>query len=352
MTEKIPSFKKEIDDIHVPTEKLDEIIINTVKEASEKRKRPIRKKALYSTGAAIIAFGLLLGSAAISPAMANVVAQIPIIGSIFSGSGDRGLVQVSEQGLTNVIGESQVVGGTAITIDEVFYDETRFSIGFSIESEESLEEYYLSSGPDFTINGETVSWGGSYKETEVTPTYRTGLVHVDPLKKLPENFLLDLTFHGKDGKQWDFSLPIQTQTDVKFVAIDHEQKAGGIDLHVTDVKISPAGLLFTFQAESEKMDYLASYLEFKAVDEEGNEIVSHSGGSEGHINKGKEHVTGNRLFDPVDAHVKQLTITPYLMLPTDGGGIEFDQDGNEKEIEFKSRKGEEIEFESFIVQLP
>ena len=62
MIDKIPSFKEEINAIHVPVDKLDAIILKTVQEIIPKRKKPLRRKIVYSMAAAVVAFGLLIGS--------------------------------------------------------------------------------------------------------------------------------------------------------------------------------------------------------------------------------------------------------------------------------------------------
>ncbi|MFE4243261.1 hypothetical protein [Peribacillus butanolivorans] len=40
-------------------------------------------------------------------------------------------------------------------------------------------------------------------------------------------------------------------------------------------------------------------------------------------------------FDPISEDIKELTITPYLALPTDGGGVELDENGEYRELDFK-----------------
>src|SRR5699024_6146776 len=97
---------------------LDTIIANTVheQESAQKETRSIRRKLMLSIGAAVATLVLIIGSATVSPVMANFVSHIPVIGSIFSESGDRGLKQVSELGLTEVIGESKTVNGNTMTI--------------------------------------------------------------------------------------------------------------------------------------------------------------------------------------------------------------------------------------------
>lgn len=350
MREKIHFFKNEIDSIPVPTEKLDAIIAKTVGEAAMNRKPRRRQKVLYGAGAAVIALGLLVSSAAVSPAMASIVSKIPIVGSIFAESGDRGLKQASEQGLVTTVGKPQAVAGISITIDEVFYDGTRFSIGYSLKSEKPIGELYLR--PELTINGESIGFSGSSEEDRKTDTYRTGILEIDSPAPFPENSKLGLTFHAEDGKRWDFSIPVSVQNTVKLVPVGHKQQAGGIELTVTNVKIGPAGMLVTFDAVSKNTNYLPSYLEFKVVDQSGKEIVSHSGGSQGKTIDGKEYITGSRLFDPIGSDVKELKITPYLSLPSGGGGVQIDEKGKETKQNARLKRGEEIKFNSFTVTLP
>lgn len=352
MTKEIQSFKKEIDDILVPHDKLEAIIVKVVEETAPKRISSIRKKVWYGASAAVITFGMVLGSAAFSPAMAGILSKVPIIGSIFSESGDPGLAQVSEQGLTNVVRESQAVGDTTLTVDEVFYDGTRFTISYSLESERAHGESYLSSGPDLTINGEPINFSAGYEETPVTANFRTGILDIAVSEDLPEDdFELGLTFHGEDDKRWNFTIPITVHADVTRVAIDHQQQAGGIDLTVSDLKMGPTRALITFHTISKEDNWLSSFLEFKVVDERGNEIKSYSGGSQGELIGEKVYTTGSHFFDPISDDVKELTFIPYLDLPADGGGVEIDEDGNKTELEFELSQGEDIQFDSFTVPL-
>ncbi|MGG4443613.1 DUF4179 domain-containing protein [Brevibacillus fortis] len=355
MREKIHAYKEQVDRIPVPTEKLDAIIAQTVQQAAPKRKGLNKRKLVYSTGAAVVALGVLFSSAAVSPAMANLVSKVPLIGSIFATYGDSGLKQASEKGLTTAIGESQDVDGHAITVNEVYYDGTRFTIGYTLETKQAVGEHYLGSSPDLTVNGKAFGYAGSSKHTQITPTLATGIVDIDAINGLPEAFKLGLSFHGEDGKQWSFSLPISSRTDTKRIPIHHQQQAGVIDLTVSDITMGPAGLVVGFQAISEEIGYLSSYLEFKVVDEKGNELGAYSGGSQGKKSDGKEYLSGTRRFDPVTTDVKELTITPYLSLPAQGGGVEIDDQGGESVVkpamETMKKLGKDIEFKTFTVTL-
>ncbi|MFS0577389.1 DUF4179 domain-containing protein [Sporosarcina sp. 179-K 3D1 HS] len=354
MTDNIPTFKEEIDEIPVPMDKLDAIIATTIAEHAPKRKRSIRKKMGYAVGAAAVAFGLLIGSASVSPVMANFVSQIPIIGSIFSESGDAGLVQVSNLGMTQMVGASKTSRGDTLTINEVFYDETRLTVSYSLETKEPLGELYFTRGfPDVSINGKSPSsYGGSLQETDVTPNYRTGLFSIDASTDLPDEFTLGLRFEGTDGQRWKFKIPVKAQTNVDVVTLDETQQAGDISLAVTELKISPAGLLIRFNAEAEENFFLTSNIDFKVVDDLGIKLGSHSGGSQGTLKDGREFFEGNRLFDPVSADARKLTITPVAQHASGGGGVEIAEDGSETKLEFTPYTGEPIEFKSFTVELP
>ncbi|MDD1505405.1 DUF4179 domain-containing protein [Lysinibacillus sp. CNPSo 3705] len=355
MTDKTRLFKEEINNIHVPTEKLDAIILNTFQGNVHKRKRSKRNKMLYSVSTAAVAFILLISSATVSPAMANIVSKIPIIGTVFSESRDPGLEQVHDQGLTNILGATKSVGQTSITLDEVFYDETRLTIGFSMTSENPIGEFYLSSGPQLTINGKAFSHAGTYSETEISPTKRTGIINIDSnsIDDLPEAFTLGVTFTGEDGKQWDFLNPVSKKSKVQSVAINHTQEIKGIELTVSDLKVSPAGMQFIFNAKSEKINYLSNgNIDFKVVDDKGNELMSHSGGSEIQIINGMENMTGARLIDPIRDNVKTLTVIPYIKFHNGGTSVEVDNEGNETKTELKPFEGTDFEFESFTVTLP
>ncbi|MGE7664804.1 DUF4179 domain-containing protein [Ureibacillus composti] len=353
MTDKTRLFKEEINNIPIPTEKLDAIILNTFHETENKKKNPKRSKMFYSLSTAAVAFILLVSSATVSPVMANIVSKIPIIGMVFSESGDRGLDQVNEQGLTNVLDTTKSVGQTSITLDEVFYDETRLSIGFVITSDEPIGEFYLSAGPTITINGKAFTNASTYKETGISPTQRAGIINIDSFDDLPETFTLGVAFTGEDGKQWDFSTPISKKTKVQSVVINHTQEVGDIELTVSDLKVSPGGLQFSFSANSEQINFIPNaYLDFKVVDEEGNELVSHSGASKMQKVDGKEYYTGDRLIDPTKDNVKKLTVTPYITFSQVVTSVEVDPDGNESKPETKTFDGTDIEFESFTVTLP
>lgn len=74
-------FKKDVNRIKVPEEKLDLAVESAIKRAKKKKWSPA-KKVSYICSAAVIVFGLLVASAFISPGMAKVMANVPYLDHI------------------------------------------------------------------------------------------------------------------------------------------------------------------------------------------------------------------------------------------------------------------------------
>lgn len=353
MTEKIPFFKNQINDIPVPTEKLDKIILKTVEEHAVKRKRSLRRKFTYSASAMIASIGLLIGLATVSPATASVLAKLPIIGSIFNEFGDPGLAKMSDLGLTQIIGESKTIGDKTLTIDEVFYDGSRFTLSYSLESKKPMSEDYIDS-MDFLVNGEPIAYGLGNELNESVPTHYTGIVTIHSMKDLSEEFSLHAVFKGAEGEKWEFLFPVQTQPNVQTIVTNYEQEVAGIHLSVTEIVNGPSGLKLKYKKvlkEDALLQQLSNVIEFRIKDDMGNEIVHNTGSSFGSSEEGTIYIEGNDIFNPISEDVKELTISPYFNLPKEGKITEIDEEGNEMILDLKQFENSELSFDSFTVSL-
>lgn len=346
MTDKIPSFKEQIDEIHVPMEKLDDIIFKTVQEHAPKRKKSWRSKVVYSASAAVVAFGLLVGSATVSPVMAEFVSKIPIIGSVFSESTDAGLAQVSELGFTQIIGEAKKVDDKILTIEEAFYDGVRLSVSYSLASETPIESDYFSSGPGFRIDGQAYHSTILRSLKDITPTYHTGFLNVEIEEELPDQFTLDLVFGGKRSERWEFSIPIQSATNVKTIEINHQQQVAGVNVTITEVSSGLGGLKLSYEAStSEEVSFFTSSLAFYIEDELGNEIAHYSG-----VGQGTDKILqGYQWFNPINEASKQIKITPYFRFPEEMYNEAHDEVAKKLIKEFEAFEHET--FESITVDL-
>ncbi|UTR12720.1 DUF4179 domain-containing protein [Evansella sp. LMS18] len=315
-----------------------------------------KRKITYGLCSAAAVFGLLVGSSYFSPALASSLSQIPIIGSVFGNSDLISLQQAQKSGLTSEIGETQTVDGISVTLGEVLYDQNNITIGLVIESDKELEDFYFGAGMDFTINGKNPSGStGSYGEENLSETTRTAIQEINVTEEMPEEFELGLMLHGQKGETWYFSTPVEQITDIRKISVQHTQTVDGLTITVPEMSISETGVSIAYESVEEETDFDLSRggnIEFHVVDQNGNDINGRSGGASGERVKDKIEFRSSKQFDPLDSSVRELTITPYLVIPSGGGGVEIDENGKETELEFKGPLIKPVEFDSFKVRIP
>ncbi|MBM4761289.1 DUF4179 domain-containing protein [Bacillus sp. B15-48] len=317
-------------------------------------RRPNRKrKILYALSSVAAVFGILVGSSYYSPTLASSLSQLPIIGSVFGNSDLIGLQQAQKNGLTNEIGETQTINGISVTLAEILYDQNNITIGLFIESDKELDQFYFGAGMNFVINGKNPTrYTGSYGEDILSATTRTAIQEINVTEDIPEKFELGLMLHGENGETWYFSTPVEKITDIHKIPVQHSQTVDGLTLYVTEMSVSETGVSIAYKSSEVETDFELSRggnIEFLVVDQDGNEITGRSGGASGE--RVKDHImfTSNKQFDPIDSKVTELTITPYLVIPSAGGGVEIDGNGNERQLEYKGNSIKPVEFESFTV---
>jgi len=323
--------------------------------ASPLKKTRAKRKITYAFCSVAAVFVLLIGSSYYSPALANSLSQIPLIGSIFGDSDLIGLQIAHKDGLTSEIGETQTKNGISVTLKEILYDQNDISIGLIIESQEELDDLYFGAGMDFTIDGKRPKTStGSYGEEILSPTTRTAIQEINITDELPESFNLGLVLRGEKGEKWRFSTPVEKIASIHKIAVNHNQIVDGVELSVTELAISQTGMSLTYESSEKGTDFDRSrggYIEFRVTDQDGNEIDGRFGGVTGELIKDRIVFKSNKKFDPLPADVTELTITPYLVIPTAGGGVEINEDGEETKLDWKGDEIEPLEFEAFTVQL-
>jgi hypothetical protein len=327
-------------------------------ELNENNKIQNKKRTfMYTLGSIAAAFVILIGFSHQSPALASSLSKIPIIGSVFGDSDLIGLQHAQEKGLTSQIGETKTINGISITLDEVLYDQNNITIGLIMESEKQIVDDYFGAGMDFTIDGMAPSGAsGSYGEEVLSATSRTAIETITVTEEMPSEFDLGLSLQGDSGENWYFSFPVNQVKDIKEIPVQHTETVDGVQLNVTEFSYGTSGASVSFKS-SEDATFVdkgrgrAASIEFKMEDQDGNEIKSHSGGVIGERVKNQMIYTSNKQFDPIDTDVTEVTITPYLSLPTSGGGVE-DDNGKQKQLDLKWGSLKQIEFESFQVKLP
>lgn len=145
------TFEEQVDRIPVPEKKLDFAIESAIQRGKKKR-WSFAKKASYSTVAAAVLFFLFIGSAFVSPTMAEVASKLPFLSQIFESKPIFQIVaeELQKEYEVDAIGMSynpKKEFTVAVTGSEDYYDRVNEEI------EERVEDILASRGYDaFAIN--------------------------------------------------------------------------------------------------------------------------------------------------------------------------------------------------------
>ena len=133
-------FKEAMNEIPVPTKELDAILADAFQQEKKQRKSPFKRMVKYTTAAAILSIGLI-SSAYVSPAFANFVTQIPIVGQAFDYFiSQEGYYQAYEE-ISTDIGLVEESNEIEIIIEQAFYDGSTVTLSFVLQAEEDLGSF-------------------------------------------------------------------------------------------------------------------------------------------------------------------------------------------------------------------
>jgi len=204
---------------------IDDVLNNLPETATPTNERMVRtkpkKKRLVAkslVAAAVISFGVI-GSGFISPTMAQMLKEVPIIGSIFSNSEDRSLTIIDEQDLASTLNQTVTDQGITLTITETYFGGGRLVIAYTIESEEvELERVVKGRGVPLhynaLIDGEQFSHSTTFEQS-VDEGVAKGIIDmsIGLESELSEKPVLDLKVKEIAGVtgSWNFTLPIDLE---------------------------------------------------------------------------------------------------------------------------------------------
>jgi len=199
-------FSKGIDDL------LDQLPDSPQQPIVNKPKRnKWMMKGLIAT--AVVSFGII-GSGFVSPAMAQVLKEVPIIGSIFGGSSDSSIQIIDEKGLASQLNETVTNNGVSLTITEAYFGGGRLVIAYTVEADK-IELQTIEKGHgvpisfDALLNGQRFDYMSDF-EQRVENGVATGIIDMSvglehPLLDQPTLFLNINEVSGIKGS-WNFEL--------------------------------------------------------------------------------------------------------------------------------------------------
>jgi hypothetical protein len=298
---------------------------------SKKTFRPW-KKAGVAAASAVVLSTCVLGTAFVSPAMAESLKQVPGVGKVFNLIGDLGLQTADEKGITQASTAEASQDNIKLKISEIIFDGTRLSLALEREGGAETEEPLAAqlAKTDLFIDGKPLnakpgSIGGPIGNSSST------IVNFTDIQGLPDQFELTVKVQLQ-GSEEPFQLvtPV-VKTASQNIVLKPEARAENEVLRfiVNKVEITPATVAIetTYTQLVDKLpdpyvDPASSIqtFEYDVADEQGHllEFISAEGETLEVDHPQKLHT----LFAPFDEMPENIVIKPYVFKYTPDGKIQ------------------------------
>ncbi|MWV42489.1 DUF4179 domain-containing protein [Paenibacillus sp. HJL G12] len=291
--------------------------------------RRLRKLTLATAAAAVIGLGVF-GSAFVSPAMAEALKNMPLVGSLFSAiETDIGLRTAGSLGLTNQVNNAAAYEDVKLEVSESVYDGTRaaFLIHVTAPNVENgiynngRKEMKLSSAIEnvfFTVDGEAQDEGLNFGSAGEASPNTLVFEHVMKPGEAPDSFNGAVTIK-MDGIDHEFIVEIPfRKAAVQAIEAkpDTRASAGDLTFEVSDVSVTPITARLKTAVTLAGAETL-TWDEEKRLTRIGIAVYDDQGRRLPALN-GKGKIDGNRLvFDRRYATTSGtstfLTVKPFLI---------------------------------------
>ena len=318
------------------------------KKIKDKKNKNIIKYG--STASALVLVGLM-GINTVSPTFAE---NIPVIGSIVQGLNEKMGIYGDYEEYSQMVGKSVTDKGITFTINEVMADESRLIIGYTVKSDNKLEnkefEGHFSYIEDFKINGKRISGGGGSLGDYVDEYTYVGSHSVDISRvDIPEEFKVNLNISEimQTKGKWKIAFSGSKEEISKNSTVFKPSQKVEFDdstVIVDRVEFSPLGTYISLSGDYKIKPDESAFSTFEydywlAFDDQGVELTSNGIGGGGNS---KKDFYSQMTYVKVDHIPKYLTILPLKIIPTGGGGVSFDADGKETHFEMETKEPTQV----------
>lgn len=295
-----------------------------------------------STATAAILGVTLLASGFVSPAIADALKQIPVLGQIYSLWGEKNLdpgVQQAEDFITNV-NQSVTHGDVTMNIPTLLFDGTRILMnlttpGNRLASEPNSPPSDANKGAvdkfEVLYKGQPLLWSYEHMDGETASSIMVQVLNTyyEPSTttqtvQFPDQFDLtvNITLKGYDVP-FEFVLPVTTSTPVTALTSEETKHHDNINLQISKVEITPITTQVSIEYKTKPgqsvEEMLASIpskykganggviaLQFDIVDERGVQLKP--------VGAHPVSESYNVHFEPFKTIPSTVTIKPYLVV--------------------------------------
>jgi Domain of unknown function (DUF4179) len=292
-----------------------------------------KNKWLIPVAGLFLGMFLLIGTGFVSPTMAQILNNLPYVGSIFGFIGDSGVKEANQQGLTQQLDQTVTDQGITVSLKEGYYDRLNLSIGFTVTFPPDGNRFQHIENLSYNLGGGTIN--RSFTAEDAKNGYLLHWRHAggntyygtfQPFltEELPEDFTLQLALHKMGGVEgaWSFEIPLSRKLADEVTKVTEPKVSGqarGFTLTVEKIVRTPSTTRITFGVEGEGDFYKLS------VDEKVNQIMllsddirvfDSSGGSLSSITDKNGNIRGGIVgdtrftkdFHPISTDSRSMTI--------------------------------------------
>lgn len=347
-------IRRSFEKVQPPAESYSELIMNRIDQTAVKH--GLLKRAMITLSAAAVIGICTIGAGFVSPAWADTLKQLPLLGGIFEHTEDPGLKLAAVQGMTTAPALSVTQDGVTLSITEAFYDGTRLALGFE---RSGINEERVLAAPDALENGglDSAAKGLLGIPTVTLPSgepvgfgsMSTGDVNGQPNTLLLElNALHNTASYGDDitvnvsvpvaqvKEPFIFQVPLKKVTE-GIISLSPYQGASrdAFKYTVTKLELTPVSIRMVITSTGEVPvapeqtgDYAPTEVFYELADDAGNIAdPQHWGYSPA---KAIRHPIVDNLYDAFPQVPKTITVRPYTCTFDENMNLLTDADGERK----------------------
>ncbi|MEK4485637.1 DUF4179 domain-containing protein [Psychrobacillus sp. FSL H8-0484] len=323
-------FKEAINEIPVPSKELDTILSDAFKKDKKEVKFPFKRMVKYIAVAGILSV-CTISSAYVSPAFANFVTQIPIIGQAFDYFITQENYYLAYEEISTDIGLVEKSNGIELIIEQAFYDGNTVTFSFVLRTEEDLGSNFPSF-KNMPTNLGTGGYGGEYVDGVgyvgmMTLSVRDNTKDILNIDWSPQAIYSDE--HVIEG-DWHFKFSLN-KLEGKQIAIHEQVSQDGVTVELIDAVKTEVNLTINYLQDVDTSfdeNWMAVEAELSAIDNLGNKYkVPYNRGTGTEGGDSSEDLTWAATIHDLDPEATSITFYPYAHVSnsqSDNKRIDFD----------------------------
>lgn len=314
-------FKEALHEIPVPSAELDAIMADAFKK-KKAIKSPFKRVIKYAAAVGILSI-CTISSAYMSPAFANFVTHIPVIGQAF----DYFILQEdyyqAYEEISTDIGLVEESNGVELVIEQAFYDGNTVTLSYVLRTEEDLGGFpTFENLPTVEQNINNFGYDGGYVEGVGYVGMMTLSMLDDPKETV--NIHWEPNSISSDEKtiegDWQFAFSLNT-LEGSHISINKQVSAEGVTVELIDAVKTGVNLTVNYLQDidpSVHSNWMYVEAELSAIDNLGNEyLVPYNGGTGTQGGDSSEDITWNATIHGLAPEATSITFFPFAHVSND-----------------------------------